>query len=176
MLPVLVLLLAGCGPEEASRTPASSPRPAETRETPQVQARADWLNERVLPAPKSEGFEGRYVYAPPRRAVPLSKLEEAQQQAQASPVVAPPPPYKYVGKVTRGRDQGHAVLARDDKVFLVREGDAVDGGYRVHSVSDTQLVLIEVASGTEHALAYTTGVVPNAIMPPMTGLEDQPES
>ena len=55
--------------------------------------------------------------------------------------VAPPVPYRVAGQVSHdGMNQ--VVLARDDRIFTVREGDMVDNVYRVESIKPDAVTLV----------------------------------
>jgi hypothetical protein len=60
--------------------------------------------------------------------------------ARSAPAV-PPMPYRFAGKLLQeGRLQ--ILLARDDVVIPVREGDTLDGAYRVESIGEAQITLL----------------------------------
>jgi len=88
-----------------------------------------------------------------------SGRQEQSPRSQAmreSPAVAPVPrappvPYAYVGK---GRDaRGRfAVLSRDDRVYVVRITEVVEGDYRVESIGEDRVLLTYLALGTPETL------------------------
>jgi hypothetical protein len=65
----------------------------------------------------------------------------------------PPLPFAYVGKVVRDGER-YAVLMRGQFVLQVRPGDTIGGEYRVQSVSDERLLLLNLEHGVEQALAF----------------------
>lgn len=69
--------------------------------------------------------------------------------AQARP---PPLPFAYVGKVVRD-GQRYAVIVRDGTVDFVRAGDTIGGEYRVQSVADDRLVVMDLERGVVQTLA-----------------------
>lgn len=87
--------------------------------------------------------------APPRRAAAAS----AQQSAARPPPAPPPMPYRIAGQLVRdGVPQ--IVLAREDRVLLVREGELLEGGYRVESISRSGVTLLYAELGTRETLPF----------------------
>jgi hypothetical protein len=74
---------------------------------------------------------------------PLSELAEKVRQAQriAPPApTAPPLPFVYMGKILN--DGNRAVfLTRNDKPYIARAGDVLDGTYRVDAIQPPTLEL-----------------------------------
>jgi len=58
----------------------------------------------------------------------------------SAPVV-PPMPYRYAGKLVRN-GQLSVLLSKDDTVFPIKEGDTLDGGYRVEAIGESQITLM----------------------------------
>ena len=95
-------------------------------------------------------------------------------QAPAGPL---PPPLTYVGKVARG-GEGFAVLAREERVYVVRVGDAVGNGYRVESISEKEVVIRNADFAMTQTLFFSTPA-PNAVLPqsgPRAADESPPDS
>jgi hypothetical protein len=69
----------------------------------------------------------------------------------------------YVGKVARD-GEGFAVLAREERVYMVRVGDAVGNGYRVQSISEKEVVILNADFGMTRTLFFSTPA-PNAVLP-----------
>lgn len=80
----------------------------------------------------------------------------AQAAPQAPPVpTAPPMPYRVAGQVVRdGVPQ--VVLARDDRVIVVREGQVLDGGYRVESITPGGVTLVYTALDARETLPFSS--------------------
>jgi hypothetical protein len=72
-------------------------------------------------------------------------------QAPAGPL---PPPLTYVGKVTRD-GESYAVLGREDRVYMVSVGDAVGNGYRVQSISEKEVVILNSDFGMTQTLRFS---------------------
>jgi hypothetical protein len=64
-------------------------------------------------------------------------------------------PYRVAGQVVRG-DGAHVVLAKGDAVLAVREGDTLDGGYRVESIAEDRVTLHYLPLGVRHDLAVVS--------------------
>ena len=77
---------------------------------------------------------------PPVRKQPAKSKPVAEPAAPPAPV-APPMPYRVAGQVVHDGPP-RVVLARDDRVFFVREGDTLDGGYRVESIKPDAVTLV----------------------------------
>jgi hypothetical protein len=106
-------------------------------------------------------FQGREPAPPARqRPPPRSSLPAEVAQAPAGPS---PLPLTYVGKVTRG-GESYAVLGREDRVYMVSVGDAVGNGYRVQSISEREVVLLNSDFGMRQTLPFSA-VAPNAVLP-----------
>ena len=93
-----------------------------------------------------------------------SRRTEARSESQSAtpaPPQAPPVPYAYVGK---GRDaRGRfAVLSRDDRIYMVRFADVVDGAYRVESIGEDRVLLTYLALGTRETLLLSGSGARNA--------------
>ena len=77
---------------------------------------------------------------PPARTAPAKPRPPAQEVAPAPP--APPPmPYRVAGQVVH-EGAPRIVLAREDRVYFVAEGDMLDGGYRVESIRADGVTLV----------------------------------
>jgi Cohesin domain len=90
-----------------------------------------------LSRPRSDLFGSN---APPPRAAPKPKKAAPEVAIPAAPV-APPMPYRVAGQVIHDGPP-RVVLAREDRVFFVREGDMLEGGYRVESIKADGVTLV----------------------------------
>jgi hypothetical protein len=74
--------------------------------------------------------------------------------AAASPQAAAqkPLPFAYVGKVVRDGER-YAVIVRDGAVDFVRAGDTIGGEYRVQSVAEDRLLVMDLERGVVQTLA-----------------------
>ncbi|OLE31460.1 MAG: hypothetical protein AUG43_00115 [Actinobacteria bacterium 13_1_20CM_3_68_10] len=68
--------------------------------------------------------------------------------------VVPPLPYRFAGQFHR--DSGIEVyVARGEEIFPVKEGDTLDGQYKVDSVSATEVSFVHIPSGTRQTLQFS---------------------
>jgi hypothetical protein len=115
--------------------------------------------------------------------------EEARRSAPppppAPPPQAPPLPFAFMGKLV---DAGKTLvfLTRDDRNYVVRLGDTIDGAYRVdeigeHSMTLTYLPLdsrqsLAVSSPAQAGLTMTASLVPAAAVPSPLAASAPPQS
>jgi hypothetical protein len=105
-----------------------------------------------LSGPRGELFGSN---APPVRAAPKHK---AAVEAPPPPApVAPPMPYRVAGQVVHDGPP-RVVLARDDRVFFVREGDVLEGGYRVESIKSDAVTLVYMPLDERQTLAVASAL------------------
>ena len=129
------LRLATAPPEAAPQATAS------TRASgPQARTSDKWTlpSRDGLNGPRGNLFASSAPPAPPHAK--KHSAAEAAAEVPAAPV-APPMPYRVAGRVQH-EGPPRVVLARDDRVFFVREGDLLEGGYRVESISPEGVTLV----------------------------------
>ena len=100
------------------------------------------LDEKVPRDPVSDAFEVRSWEPPP----PPNK--------QVTPPLpqAPPLPYTYVGKLMDG-DQVIVFLAKQDHSYVVKQGETIDGTYRVDDIKSGTMLLTYLPLGQQQVLA-----------------------
>lgn len=153
-----VLCALGCSRDERSdATPATAAQPSAAAESTSLQnLPRDWNAKRALGTSTGANPFGAPATTPLRRA--------AAQPAQPSPNSIPQPlPFAYVGKVARGRVL-YAVLARDDRVFVVRASDTLDA-YRVQSVSENDVLLVSSDTGNAFSIPFSSKSGTSAALP-----------
>jgi hypothetical protein len=122
-------------------------------------AQADHLRARLADVttyrqPARNAF--RFAAAPRRVAEPAPA-----PVAELPPAVVPPrrPPYALAGMATTMEDgvaQRTAILSSLQGVSLVKEGDVLDDGYRVSSITDDAVTLESTSDGTQATLRLTS--------------------
>ena len=151
-----LLVIAGAAAAAVSLAPpSSSPEPeaarVPSRESGEASAPGPLaaLPEReTMGKRRGEAFAARSWTPPPSRAPTAAPV--------AAPVPVPPPvPYRVAGQVVRG-DGAHVVLAKGDAVLAVREGDTLDGGYRVESIAEDRVTLHYLPLDVRHNLAVVS--------------------
>jgi hypothetical protein len=74
--------------------------------------------------------------------------------AAAPDPVAPPLPFRFAGQLQR--DSGIEVyLARGEEIFTAREGDTLDGQYKIDSVSASEVSFLHIPSGTRQTMQFS---------------------
>jgi len=143
--------------------PPSAPQPVAA--APKNEPRA---SEGSLALPSRDGLSGPRgelfgSNAPPVRAAPKHKAAVEAPPPPPAPV-APPMPYRVAGQVVHDGPP-RVVLARDDRVFFVREGDVLEGGYRVESIKSDAVTLVYMPLDERQTLAVASALqVP--VVPP----------
>jgi hypothetical protein len=80
----------------------------------------------------------------------------ARAAPEAPPVpTAPPMPYRVAGQLVRD-GVPLVVLAREDRVMIVREGEILDGGYRVESIRPDGVTLVYTALDARETLPFSS--------------------
>lgn len=92
--------------------------------------------------PKGELF-GPRSWIP---AAPQSGARKAGAAREISKPAAPPIPYRIVGQVVQ-EDGMRVVLSKDNRIFEVREGDALDDGFRVQSIAPQAVTFLYAPLG-----------------------------
>ena len=100
-----------------------------------------------LPRLRNDPFAPRVEPSPPPQA-PTPQAESAPPGPQVPPV-----PYRFAGKVTYG-GKLRVALAAGDRIHLVAEGDAVEGGYVVRKIGPDKVTLVYTSLGIDHELTY----------------------
>jgi cohesin domain-containing protein len=119
-------------------------------------------------AQDSQATEGRQQPAIPERSTlgriaadPFSpqswvlprKPAAAAAAAPAAPV-APPLPYRFAGQFYR--DSGTELfIARGEEIFPIKEGDTLDGQYKVDSVSASEVRFVHLPTGTSQVMQFS---------------------
>lgn len=114
-----------------------NPAREQVREQPERMAEAepsadilmDKLKRPALPEKAKDMFAAKSWYVPP----PAPKTRVVP--------VAPPLPFVYVGKLLEAGKSSTVFLERQNRIFLVREGDAIDANYRVDAISAPLMTL-----------------------------------
>jgi hypothetical protein len=100
--------------------------------------------------PRGELF-GFRSWAPSR---PVARAGPAAAPAAPTP---PPMPYRIAGQVVHD-GTARVVLARDDRVLTVREGEMLDDNYRVESIKADGVTLVYLPLGVREQLPVTAAL------------------
>ena len=107
-----------------------------------------------LQLPERRGLSqarGELFGAPPP---PPQSVATASANAPAVQV-APPMPYRFAGRVRNGGEE-EFLLSKGELVFPVKEGDTVDGTYKVVAVKPDSIELIYVPLGTPERITVSS--------------------
>lgn len=88
---------------------------------------------------------------------PRSWAPTAPAKAQVTAAALPPLPFKFAGMVAQGGSE-QLLLARDDRVFPVTQGEILDGGYRVESISDDEIVLLYLPLNARQSVPVSSAI------------------
>ena len=139
--------LAPEGKDTANTTAATEPRSSPSSMT--LPSRGG------LDRPRGDLFGSN---APPVRRAPPVKQQVAPEPPPPAPV-PPPMPYRVAGQVVH-EGPPRIVLARDDRVYFVAEGDMLDGGYRVESIRADGVTLVYTPLDARQHLPAATALAP----------------
>jgi hypothetical protein len=105
----------------------------------------------ALPARESLGATRGELFSA-RSWTPPAAPAAAAAGPTVSALPAPPPmPYRVAGQVMHD-GSAHIVLARGDAVLVVREGEILEGGYRVEAIRTDRVTLLYEPLGTRNDL------------------------
>ena len=152
--------LAAFAPRAPSDLPAAAIAPAAVRTEVASESRFSQLPEREdIGKRRSELFPSQ-SWTPPAPRV------TAAPAAAAVPVApsAPPMPYRVAGRVVH-EGGAHVVLAKGDRVLTVREGDTLDDGYRVETISAQGVTLVYIPLELAQQLPVSPGLELQASSP-----------
>jgi Cohesin domain len=154
---VLIALLAGAaawvaidlrGP--AAPTSVKAPAPGASRDSEHAAAPASEAKEPGIPARSTLGR----IAADPFSSQSWLPRRKPAVVSEPPPVVVPPLPYRFAGQFHR--ESGIEVyVARGEEIFPVKEGDTLDGLYKIDSVSATEVGFVHLPSGTRQTIQFS---------------------
>jgi len=154
---VLIALLAGAalwvaidlrGP--AAPTAAKAPASSASGDPERAGAPASEVKQPGIPARSALGR----IAADPFSAQSWLPRRKPAVVSEPPVAVVPPLPYRFAGQFHR--ESGMEVyVARGEEIFPVKEGDTLDGQYKVDSVSATEVSFVHLASGTRQTLQFS---------------------
>jgi hypothetical protein len=139
------------GQPKAEPPPQPQPQSQSQASQPQPQQQALKLPERGgLAEPGSPLFSSQSWQPPPPKFV-------APPPPKPVAPVAPPLPFRFVGRMLQ---DGHlfVFLAKGDTVITVKQGDTIDGVYRVESIGETEVALTYLPLREKQTLAVVTSL------------------
>jgi len=151
---LIALSIAGAAAVAALWLPAT-PTVSTSHDAPQAGQAAGkdslvWQERAPLGEPRGNPFAAPAATAP---AAPAA----AALSVPAAPT-PPPMPYRFAGRVVReGKSQ--LLLARENDVLPVQEGDMLEGGYRVESIGAEDITLLYLPLGVRQRLSASAGAL-----------------
>jgi hypothetical protein len=116
--------------------------------------RLELLSERSVPQPPAgDPFQSR-SWEPPAPVV-------APAPARPPRPETPPLPFTYLGKLVEDAST-ILFLAREDRNYVVRTGDTIEGTYRIEEIRDEAAVFIYLPLKSKQTLAFATGAAATA--------------
>ncbi|HEY8357537.1 MAG TPA: hypothetical protein VIL30_08770 [Ramlibacter sp.] len=146
----------GAAASVPARTVVATPRPAATAATPARRGAAEQPLDRLIPrdqvvqpeavaaagaSPPRDPFSARSWTPPPPPPAPV----------QAAAPVAPPLPYGFIGKKQEA-ERWEVFLARGEQTFIAREGEVLEGTYRVDRIDPPALTFTYLPLGQVQTL------------------------
>jgi len=151
---LIALSIAGAAAVAALWLPAT-PTVSTSHDAPQAAQAAGkdslvWQERAPLGEPRGNPFAAPAAPAP---AAPAA----AALSVPAAPT-PPPMPYRFAGRVVReGKSQ--LLLARENDVLPVQEGDMLEGAYRVESIGAEDITLLYLPLGVRQRLSASAGAL-----------------
>jgi len=132
-------------PPRQAKPPAPAPGPEQAPDVAvrDLIPRVRLIAKRQPGGPVTDLFASRNWAPPPAPAAPPPAL--------LPPAAPAPPQFTYLGK---RRDEGgwQVYLGRGDLALIVREGETIDGGYRVESIKPPTLTLVRADNKQQIAI------------------------
>ena len=149
---LIALLITGAAALAASWLPVAPPVSISS-DAPQARQVAGkdpvvWQERAQLGEPR-----GNLFGVPAAPAAPVA----AAPPAPAAPT-PPPMPYRFAGRVVR-EGVTQLLLAKENDVLPVREGDTLEGGYRVESIGAEEVTLLYLPLGVRQRLSASGGAL-----------------
>jgi len=183
-LALTLIAVKWAGGEDSAKSAAPAARPAERADRPvaagtaAAPAAAPEVQLNRLGA-RARSQAGGDLF----RALSWQALAQDEVRRSAGPSLPPPPPqapplpYSYLGKLIEA-GKTTVFLTKEDRNYIVRAGDTLDGTYGVETVDEQQAVLNYLPLGIRQTLSYApAGGVPLAdaqgVSPPAPGRDDQ---
>lgn len=149
------LLIAGAATGAVSLAP-TAPSPAPEPAAPMQLASEPASRGLALPQRDTLG-EGRGAVFAARSWAPPPRPATAPAALPSPPPAPPPMPYRVAGELVQGK-HARVVLAKGDAVLIVREGQSLEGGYRVESIDAHGVTLVYLPLGVREILPVASSL------------------
>jgi len=139
------------GPSRAGEAARPAPEASASASTSErlPELRLDRLGARSPAAPAGDPFQARSWAPPPD--------PEALRPRPPPPPQAPPLPFAYMGKMVDGNTTV-VFLASEDRNYIARVGETLDGTYRVERIADNELVVTYLPLKIKQTLPFGSDV------------------
>jgi hypothetical protein len=134
------------GAVSAAAAPRATTARAGRASAPLPDIALDKLDTKVAREPVQDAFEPR-SWEPPAPKV---------KAPPPPPPQAPPLPYTYMGKIMEG-NEAVVFLAKQDRNYAVKQGETIDGTYRVDEIKGANMVLTYLPLDQKQNLAIGAG-------------------
>lgn len=115
-----------------------------------------------LPVRKHGGADGD-PFSP--RSWKQMAAQEAMRDAPRRPPPAPVPPplpFSYMGKLIEGKKTTVFLTSDDERNYVARVGETIDGNYRVEEIGEHRMVLTYLPLKHRQEVTFETDIVPAA--------------
>lgn len=102
----------------------------------------------------------RVFVEPPPAVVKSPVMDKGQTASAPAPIVPPPPPpinLVFYGFATPAGGAKRVFLAKNEDVFIAKEGDIVDRRYKVVRISPNAVEILDVLSNNRQSIPLTQG-------------------
>jgi hypothetical protein len=154
-VPALVLVAAGAAeesndpaPSVVEAKPAAKPTNAATRVADAGELDLVPKRRNATAGEPANVFTGKSWYVPPPPPPPTPP-------PPPPPPAAPPLPFTYLGQLQDG-GKAEIFLVKDDRVLTVKQGDILEGNYRVDGIVGSKLELTYLPLGIKQTLNIGT--------------------
>ena len=114
------------------------------------------LGLRTHAAPVGDPFAARVQ----EQAAEQGARSQSRRAARAAPQ-PPPLPYAYLGKLIQG-DETVVFLTRQDRNYIVRSGETLEGRYRVEAIEEERLVVNYLPLNMRQTLTFKSAAGPSS--------------
>jgi Cohesin domain len=149
-----VLVTVGLVAYQPARNDATKGAPREAAAASSVTASGKGAEGLQVPERRSLGqVRGELFGAPP------PPPQAAKTGAASAPAVqvAPPMPYRFAGRVRKGAEE-EFLISKGDLIFAVKEGDTIDGTYKVVAVRADGIELVYMPLGTPERIVVSSAL------------------
>ena len=110
----------------------------------------------------------------------MARTNDGKLYSNSSILNVTPPPlpnYNFVGIIGKPRGNDTAVLQKkgDKELLNVYRGDVLEGRFRVNSISEREVVLVDTTLKIRHTIPFTVdSSIPPQNRPPVRRVDDEP--